>query len=56
MRDDRIDPSAISEFRCPQCNQTFLAYFLYLRHAREKHGDRPAPLSPEANAKQEGTG
>jgi hypothetical protein len=43
---DRIDPSVIDEFTCPTCFQSFLALFLYLKHSREAHGDRLAPLSP----------
>ena len=48
MNDDRIDPSTIDEYVCPTCFQTFLAYFLYLKHAREQHKERLAPLSPAA--------
>ena len=59
MNNDRIDPSAIDEYLCPRCYQTFLALFLFLKHAREQHGERLAPLSPSAAgpgyAAQEGT-
>ena len=53
MTQDRIDPSTIDEFTCPRCFQTFLALFLYLKHQRERHGDRLAPLSPAVATRQE---
>ena len=46
MNNDRIDPSTIDEFVCPTCLESFLALFLFLNHARERHGERLAPLSP----------
>ncbi len=47
MTDNRIDSSKIEEFQCPKCFQSFLALFLYVRHMREKHGERLAPLMRE---------
>lgn len=53
MRDDRVEPSEIGEWVCPTCYQSFLAFFLYLKHARDRHGTRmSSPLSPATN--QEG--
>jgi hypothetical protein len=49
MSNDRIDPSTVDEFVCPTCFQSFLAFFLYIKHARERHGARvSSPLSPAA--------
>jgi hypothetical protein len=45
MIDDRIDPSTLDDYLCPQCFEPFLALFLYLKHRRERHGDRLAPLT-----------
>ena len=53
MHNDPIDPSAIDEFQCPLCQDSFLALFLYLRHSREQHGSRLAPLSPSATTERE---
>lgn len=39
-----------SGFSCPRCHEVFSAYFLYLRHAREQHGERPAPLSSSGSS------
>ena len=50
---DPIDPSALNDYVCPLCQDSFLALFLYLRHSREQHGSRPAPLSPSTESKQE---
>jgi len=47
MENNRIDPSEIDEFTCPKCFQSFLALFLYLKHVRESHGERLAPLGQE---------
>ena len=27
-------------YTCPKCHQSFEALFLFLKHAREQHGDR----------------
>jgi hypothetical protein len=43
--DDRIDPSTIGEFTCPTCFESFLALFLFLKHRRESHADKLAPLA-----------
>ena len=45
---DRIDPSTLDEFICPHfgCKESFLALFLYLKHARERHGEVLLPLRP----------
>jgi len=50
---DPIDPSALNDYVCPLCQDSFLALFLYLRHSRERHGSRLAPLSPSTESKQE---
>ena len=39
-----IDPSAVDEFVCPKCFQTFVALFLYIHHARRVHKEVFAPL------------
>jgi hypothetical protein len=49
--DNHTDP-----YVCPHpgCNESFPALFLYLYHARQKHGQRnQTPLSPAAG--QEGS-
>ena len=49
-----IDPSAIDEFVCPLCLQPFLALFLYLKHSREAHNSRLAPLCPDLIPQKKG--
>ena len=53
MINDHIDPSTLNDYTCPTCLQPFLALFLYLRHSREQHGSRLAPLSPSATTERE---
>ena len=39
-----IDPSAVDEYVCPKCYQTFLVLFAYIQHARRVHNEVFAPL------------
>ena len=50
---DPIDPSTLNDYVCPLCPESFLALFLYIRHSREQHGSRLAPLSPSAAVERE---
>ena len=50
---DPIDPSTLNDYVCPLCPESFLALFLYIRHSREQHGSRLAPLSPSVKTERE---